>query len=80
MERNLIIQMDNKNLCLRCLNWDRRPEGSPGEGMGYCMARNRIVGPHYECEYFQLKTADRVAQMNRRIYGELDSDFEDADF
>ncbi|MEM3852245.1 MAG: hypothetical protein QXP70_04515 [Methanomassiliicoccales archaeon] len=69
--------MDTRNLCLKCINWDRRPEGAPGEGMGYCIAKKMIVGPHYRCDFYKLKTADRVASMRRELYGELDPDGED---
>ena len=48
--------------------------------MGYCIARRRIVGPHMDCEYYQLKTADRVATMNNKLYGQIDEGMEDADF
>jgi hypothetical protein len=75
-----LIWMEKTNLCLKCINWDRRPEGAPGEGMGYCIARNKIVGPHYECEYFQLRTADRVASMKRKIYGEIDEEMDEFGF
>lgn len=65
-------QMDKSNLCVRCINWDHRPEGNQGERMGYCIARRKIVGPHLECEFYLLKTADRVASMNTKLYGSMD--------
>ncbi len=64
--------MEKVNLCTKCINWDHRPEGNPGERMGYCLSRKRMVGPHYECEFYQLKTPERMAVMNRKLYGSTD--------
>lgn len=72
--------MEKPNLCLKCINWDHRPEGNPGELMGYCIARRRIVGPHQDCEFYQLRTADRVATMNNKLYGRIDDSAEEMDF
>ncbi len=72
--------MEKSNLCVKCINWDHRPEGAPGERMGYCIARHRIVSPHLECEYYQLRTADRVATLNNRLYGQIDDSMEEMDF
>jgi len=72
--------MEKSNLCLRCINWDRRPEEGPGERMGYCIARRKVVGPHTECEYYQLRTADSVASLNRKIYGNFEENMDDMEF
>ncbi|MBX8634508.1 MAG: hypothetical protein M1422_03765 [Candidatus Thermoplasmatota archaeon] len=61
--------MEKTNLCRKCINWDHRPEGNPGELMGYCIAKKKNVGPHYECDLFQPRTPEATALMNSRIYG-----------
>jgi hypothetical protein len=63
------VNTKEKALCFSCLYRDSRPETGMGDGLIYCIKKERVVGPKFSCELYAKSTDRSREDLKSSMYG-----------
>jgi len=62
-----------KALCFSCLQRENRPEIGLSDQLTYCRKKEMVVRPKMECPLYSRATARAVQELNRALYGVMET-------